>query len=108
MRLSQLNRDLTASFDWDGETVTFKFRPTVVTPEFEDLLRDASTGTELSALLSRLVSSIDIIDDDGDPISCDEATFHTLIPSSMQALIWRSAMETIRPKETTTTTSDAG
>ena len=91
-----LAREISASVDWYGEPIAFRFRPDRNTGAFSDRVKAAASDREICELLAELVTWIDIVDGDV-PILCDGATFHRIIPSPLAMQLFQKIGESSRP-----------
>ena len=73
IRLSQVGKQQkTATVAYDGETVDIVYRPGAFTPRVEarinEAQKDSTVSQELAQILSEVIISWDVLDDDGQPL----------------------------------------
>lgn len=83
-----LNREVAASIDWYGDELAFRCVPGRVTGEFGERLQAATDNVEIATLLAEVVTWIDVIDDQGDPIECTGPVLHATLPMQMIKALW--------------------
>ena len=104
----QLAREVAASTEWEGESLAFRFRPHAYTPALVDAFEHAATGRDLAELIARLVTWLDIVDENGHHIGCDAETLYQLLPVTVMTQLWVAIAEASRPNPTRGATSAAG
>ena len=112
MRLSHVTQDRrTLPIPVSGETLTIVYRPSSLTPEQEDKLReqlaDQRGGPALAALLAEMLVSWDLTDDSDTAYAVDEPTLRQL-PTTFLATLATAITEDMRPNPTSAGISGAG
>lgn len=112
LRLSQLRADMrSVTLDIEGESLTITYRPSAITPEAEDQLRDLSgqarPGAALAELLANLIAGWDLFGDDEQPLPITPETLRRL-PTAFLASAMQAIAEDIRPNGRSAATSGAG
>lgn len=101
VRLSHLARDKrTCTVAVGDESVTVVYRPSAITPELEDQLReyaaDQRGGAALVALLAQCLVEWDVLDDTGTPLQPTTENLRRL-PIAFLGQVVQALMEDLRP-----------
>ncbi|HXF08989.1 MAG TPA: hypothetical protein VNK45_10800 [Candidatus Acidoferrales bacterium] len=101
VKLSQLTADRRACRLAVGDdTLTITYRPSGITPELEDQLREYTTdqrgGAALVTLLAHCLIEWDLLDDRGKPIS-PTAEHLRRLPTVFLGRVMQAIMEDLRP-----------
>lgn len=99
MRISDLKNDVRSFvFEYNGTEVKLQYKPSAWTPQVEDELRNSETSDKMLEVLSEVISTWDVTEDDGQIFEPSPENLRTL-PSAFVVTLIQKIWEDMAPGE---------